>query len=173
MAKCENCDNVHWQPQQSSVQVYEPETGVEKVKRKWLQRTGPSSVSLVFRVTFWTQRCVQAPGGSLGGRRSGRQLACSYQSISHSTRSQLAQLAQLSHAQALAHSGPARGEAGRAVPRPARKHRNGAPAILPVPLELVRWAPVCFRAAPRGRRTHVARLVEARGLSMGPGHLLV
>ena len=41
MAKCENCDSVHWQPQQSSVQVCEPETGVEKVKRKWLQRTGP------------------------------------------------------------------------------------------------------------------------------------
>ena len=41
MAKCENCDSVHWQRQQSSVQVREPETGVEKVKRKWLQRTGP------------------------------------------------------------------------------------------------------------------------------------
>ena len=41
MTKCENCDSVHWQPQQSSVQVCEPETGVEKVKRKWLQRTGP------------------------------------------------------------------------------------------------------------------------------------
>ena len=40
MAKCENCDSVHWQPQQSSVQVCEPETGVEKAKRKWLQRTG-------------------------------------------------------------------------------------------------------------------------------------
>ena len=39
MAKCENCDSVHWQRQQSSVQVREPETGVEKVKRKWLQRT--------------------------------------------------------------------------------------------------------------------------------------
>ena len=41
MAKCQNCDSVHWQRQQSSVQVREPETGVEKVKRKWLQRTGP------------------------------------------------------------------------------------------------------------------------------------
>ena len=41
MAKCENCDSVHWQRQQSSVQVRGPETGVEKVKRKWLQRTGP------------------------------------------------------------------------------------------------------------------------------------
>ena len=41
MAKCENRDSVHWQRQQSSVQVREPETGVEKVKRKWLQRTGP------------------------------------------------------------------------------------------------------------------------------------
>ena len=41
MAKCENCDSVHWQRQQSSVQVREPETGVEKVKRKWLQRSGP------------------------------------------------------------------------------------------------------------------------------------
>ena len=30
MAKCENCDNVHWQS--SSVQVSELETGVEKVK---------------------------------------------------------------------------------------------------------------------------------------------
>ena len=40
MAKCENCDSVHWQRQQSSVQVREPETGVEKVKRKWLQHTG-------------------------------------------------------------------------------------------------------------------------------------
>ena len=39
MAKCENCDSVHWQPQQSSLQVCEPETGVEKVKRKWLERT--------------------------------------------------------------------------------------------------------------------------------------
>ena len=33
MAKCENCDSVHWQRQQSSVQVRESETGVEKVKR--------------------------------------------------------------------------------------------------------------------------------------------
>ena len=45
MAKCENCDSVHWQRQQSSVQVREPETGVEKVKRKWLQRTGPQVLS--------------------------------------------------------------------------------------------------------------------------------
>ena len=45
MAKCENCDSVHWQRQQSSVQVREPETGVEKVKRKWLQRTGPQVIS--------------------------------------------------------------------------------------------------------------------------------
>ena len=27
---CENCDSVHWQPQQSSVQVCEPETGIEE-----------------------------------------------------------------------------------------------------------------------------------------------
>ena len=47
MAKCENCDSVHWQRQQSSVQVREPETGVEKVKRKWLQRTGPQVDILV------------------------------------------------------------------------------------------------------------------------------
>ena len=29
MTKCENCDNVHWQPQQSSVQVCEPKTGLK------------------------------------------------------------------------------------------------------------------------------------------------
>ena len=39
MAKCVNRDSVHWQRQQYSVQVREPETGVEKEKRKWLQRT--------------------------------------------------------------------------------------------------------------------------------------
>ena len=47
VAKCENCDSVQWQrQQQSSVQVREPETGVEKVKRKWLQRTGPQVFNL-------------------------------------------------------------------------------------------------------------------------------
>ena len=30
MAECENCDSVHWQRQQSSVQVREPETGLKK-----------------------------------------------------------------------------------------------------------------------------------------------
>ena len=61
MAKCENCDSVHWQRQQSSVQVREPETGVEKVKRKWLQRTGPQvlihfhklMLLLLWRRTWW------------------------------------------------------------------------------------------------------------------------
>ena len=43
MAKCENCDSVHWQRQQSSVQVREPETGVEKVK-KMASTHRPSSV---------------------------------------------------------------------------------------------------------------------------------
>ena len=50
MAKCENCDSVHWQRQQSSIQVREPETWVEKVKRKWLQRTGPQ-VWLVLKLS--------------------------------------------------------------------------------------------------------------------------
>ena len=57
MAKCENCDSVHWQPQQSSVQVCESETGVEKVKRKWLQRTGPQVFS-VSKFSYCVQMCV-------------------------------------------------------------------------------------------------------------------
>ena len=52
MAKCETCDSVHWQRQQSSVQVREPETGVEKVKRKWLQRTGPQVYAAWLRSRF-------------------------------------------------------------------------------------------------------------------------
>ena len=59
--KCENFDSVHWQRQQSSVQVREPETGVEKVKRKWLQRTGPQVFAkLGFEVFYIVCRCVFA-----------------------------------------------------------------------------------------------------------------
>ena len=66
MAKCENCDSVHWQPQQSSVQVCERETGVEKVKRKWLQRTGPQVLSstwssIPFRENFDVRTLVRGP----------------------------------------------------------------------------------------------------------------
>ena len=58
MAKCETCDSVHWQRQQSSVQVREPETGVEKVKRKWLQRTGPQVlIQRELMVTFSKTQC--------------------------------------------------------------------------------------------------------------------
>ena len=61
MAKCEKRDSVHWQRQQSSVQVREPETGVEKVKRKWLQRTGPqvNVVNSFFpSLLLWTRGCT-------------------------------------------------------------------------------------------------------------------
>ena len=61
MAKCENCDSVHWQRQQSSVQVREPETGVEKVKRKWLQRTGPqvfAKLGFEVFISYCAQMCV-------------------------------------------------------------------------------------------------------------------
>ena len=61
MAKCENCDSVHWQPQQSSVQVCEPQTGVEEVKRKWLSTHRPSSVCKArFRSFHIVCRCVFA-----------------------------------------------------------------------------------------------------------------
>ena len=61
MAKCENCDSVHWQPQQSSVPVCEPETGVEQVKRKMASTHRPSSVCKArFRSFHIVCRCVIA-----------------------------------------------------------------------------------------------------------------
>ena len=68
MAKCENCDSVHWQRQQSSVQVREPETGVEKVK--WLQRTGPQVYGHCSKRTMMRLKdCRECKAGILTGDR--------------------------------------------------------------------------------------------------------
>ena len=59
MAKCENCDSVHWQPQQSSVQVCEPETGVEKVKRNGFNAQALKCLqSSVSKFSYCVQMCV-------------------------------------------------------------------------------------------------------------------
>ena len=59
MAKCENCDSVHWQRQQSSVQVREPETGVEKVKRKCFNAQALKCLqSSVSKFSYCVQMCV-------------------------------------------------------------------------------------------------------------------
>ena len=46
MAKCENCNSVHWQRQQSSIKVCKSETGVEKSEEKMASTHRPSSVGL-------------------------------------------------------------------------------------------------------------------------------
>ena len=60
MAKCENCDSVHWQRQQSSVQVREPETGVEKVKREngFNAQALKCLQSSVSKFSYCAQMCV-------------------------------------------------------------------------------------------------------------------
>ena len=61
MAKCENCDSVHWQRQQSSVQLREPETGVGKSEEKMASTHRPSSVCKArFRSFHIVRRCVFA-----------------------------------------------------------------------------------------------------------------
>ena len=94
-------------------------------------------------------------------------LSCTYQTTTQPLPRLSAFAAMPKRAQSKGRSGPE-----GAIQRPARRHLEGAPATLPVPRELVQWARVCFRADDRGRGAHeAARLLEARGLSMGPGRL--